>query len=511
MVKAGLFPCEACTSKNNTIDFNYQAESSFDSAFFIGCPLCHLRIILGKMKNRMILIVIAGLALLYWAVLVFRLPIFNVVPDYFWHFMQYDDQPPGSFWLLGQLLLVAVCGLWLVLKYHGRKGIVIAVLILLGYLLHLGIGFLDGRGIDGFRVRLLTFGHSEFVKLACAGPSISAITNDYETILANNPDLRYTATKPPGQLLFYVLSQTITEAISPSETYHDRMLKLSLFISLVWPLFAFLVIWPMYSIAKRLYDHETAVMAGVLYLFIPSVMLVILHLDQVLFPLLFMLTIGTALRAGREASYVMAVASGTLVYLSLYMSFSLAVVWPVSIAMIILHGQGRFRWKGAALSVLGTLLMYGLFHALFHYDALTRYANAMMYHRAWKLWQPGLSETMKFGLLNLIEFACWLGLPPAVWFLASVGGAMEKGDRQKSGNAAWFPVIIALAVGGMAFLGQTKGEVARLWIFIIPLICLAVAFEIRRRFPYQYNGAVLYTIGLQYITVILMKYIQDFW
>ena len=463
------------------------------------------------MRSKIILIIIAGLAVLYWTVLVFRLPFFNVAPGYFWHFMQYIDKPPGSFWLLGPLLLVAVCGLWLVYKYHDRRSLALAVLILLGYFLHLGIGFLDGRGIDGFRVRLLTFGHAEFVKLAGARPSISAITNDYETILENNPDLRYTATKPPGQLLFYVLSQKITEAISPSETYQGRMLKLSLFISLVWPLLAFLVIWPMYSIAKRMYDHETAVMAGVLYLFIPSVMLVILHLDQVLFPLLFVLTIGTALRAGRVESYVMAVASGVLVYLSLYISFSLVVVWPVSIAMIILYGQGRFRWKGAALSVLGTLLMYGLFYALFHYDALTRYANAMMYHRAWKLWQPELSETIKFGLLNLIEFACWLGLPLAVWFLASVGGAMGKGDGQKSGKTRWVPVIVALAVGCMAFLGQTKGEVARLWIFIIPLICMTIAFEIKRRFPHQYNEVVLYTIGLQFITVILMKYIQDFW
>lgn len=457
------------------------------------------------------MLIMAALAVLYWIILIFHLPVFNTVPGYFWHCMQFVDKPPGSIWLILPLVLIAIAGLWLLNRYHDRKVLALTILISLGYVMHLGIGFLDGRGINGFRSRLLTSGHAEFVKLACAEPRLGAIVADYETILNNNPEIRYAATKPPGQLLFYVLSQRVTEFVSPSENYQERVLKLSLFISLVWPLLAFVVIWPLYSAAEKVYDHKTAILAGVIYMFIPSVMLVILHLDQVLYPLLFMLTILSALKAGYESSCTMAVVNGVLVFLSLYVSFSLVTVWPMALILILLAGRDKFRWKGAALSVLGTIVMYGLFYLAFRYDAITRYGNTMLYHQAWKHWQPGIMEIIKYGLLNLVEFSCWLGLPMVVLFFVALGRPIEKAALRNWSALRGLPVITALALVGMALLGRTKGEVARLWIFIIPVICMIVASEIIRRYPYRFGKVVLYTIGLQFITIMLMKHIQDFW
>lgn len=478
---------------------------------FYWLPSKHLIPYFTPMKNKVLLIIIAGLAVIYWIILLFRIPVFNVVPDYFWHCMQFIDKPPGSTWLILPLMMIAAIGLWLIYRYREHKGIVVTVLIMLGYTLHVGIGFLGGRGIDGFRARLLTFGHAEFVKLACAEPNLKTIATDYESFLEINPSIRYAPTKPPGQLLFYILSQKVTELVSPSENYQERVLKLSLFISLVWPLLAFLVIWPLYAAARLIFDHKTAIVSGVLYLFVPSVMLVILHLDQVLYPMLFMMTILFALKAGQKSSHTLALTNGIMIYLSLYFSFSLIVVLPISLALMLLRGRDKFRWQAAASSVIGTAAMYGLFYLLFHYDAITRYSNTMIYHQAWKQWQPGISETLKFGLLNPVEFFCWLGLPLAVLFFAALIRFCRNASFRHFGGIQWLPVIIALALAGMALLGQTKGEVARLWIFMIPMICMIAAAEIIRRFLQRYGKMVLYVVALQFVTIMLMKHIQDFW
>ncbi len=463
------------------------------------------------MKNRILLIAAAALAVLYWIIIIFRLPVFTIVPGYFWHFMHFMKKPPGSPWLYMPLTLIAALGLYLVYKFRERKAPAIIILILLGYVLQIGTGFLDGHGINAFRSRLLSFGHAEFVKLASADLDTKLIVTNYEDILTDNPQIKFAHTKPPGQLLFYVLSQRITETISPSASYTPRAVKLTLFISLVWPLLAFLVIWPMYSVARALYDHRTALMAATLYLFVPSVMLVILHLDQVLYPLLFMLAISMALKAGQKSSYIWAGLCGVFVYLAAYVSFSLIVAWPVAAGLMTAVSKRRFWWKGILLSIVGAAVMYWLFYSAFNYSALTRFENAMAYHRAWKAWQPGLSNAFEFGVLNLIEFFCWVGLPIAVLFLVSAWDSVKDVLAKRFKNIRWPVIISVLALGGIALFGETKGEVGRLWIFMIPLVCIIAASEIVRRFSRTSDRTFLYIVTLQFITVMLIKHFQDFW
>ncbi len=463
------------------------------------------------MKNKTPLIVAAGLAGIYWTIIIFRLPVFTMIPGYFWHFMRFMDKPPGSPWLYVPLTLIAALGLYLVYIFRERKTPVLIVLILLGYILQVGTGFLDGHGIDGFRSRLLSFGHSEFVKLASADLEAKPVVTNYEDILADNPKIKFAHTKPPGQLLFYVVSQRITEFISPSTSYAPRVIKLTMFISLVWPLLAFLVIWPLYAVARALYDHETALMAATLYLIVPSVLLVILHLDQVLYPMLFMLTVLIGLKAGQKSNYIWAGLCGVFVYLAAFVSFSLIVVWPVAAALMTAVSKRRFWWKGVLLSMAGVAVMYWLFYAAFNYSALTRFENAMAYHRAWKAWQPGLFNALEFGVLNLIEFFCWLGLPIAVLFFMPSYDLVKDILAKRFKDVRWPVMITVLALGGMAFFGETKGEVGRLWIFMIPLVCIVAVSEIVRRYSHNTGKVFLYILTLQFITVMLFKYFQDFW
>lgn len=60
-------------------------------------------------------------------------------------------------------------------------------------------------------------------------------------------------------------------------------------------------------------------------------------------------------------------------------------------------------------------------------------------------------------------------------------------------------------------LGKTKGEVGRLWIFMIPLVCLGAASELTKRFGHKSNRIAGAILMLQFVSIILIKKYHDFW
>jgi hypothetical protein len=203
------------------------------------------------MKNKAPLIIASLLAVLYWLIVLFEIPVFQTVPGYFWHFMHYVQKPVMDYWFVLPVLLIAALALFIVRRFRNNRIVTISTLVLAGYLMHMGLGFMDGRGIDSFRIRKLASGHSEFVRMAAAEPGFRMITDHYETMLEENPVVEFCRTKPPGQLLFYVFTQRIANIVMPATGNANKVLNLTTFISYVWPLLAFLVIWPLYYLAKN--------------------------------------------------------------------------------------------------------------------------------------------------------------------------------------------------------------------------------------------------------------------
>jgi len=113
--------------------------------------------------------------------------------------------------------------------------------------------------------------------------------------------------------------------------------------------------------------------------------------------------------------------------------------------------------------------------------------------------------------LNCVEFFCWLGLPMALLVLLSAGDSVRNIMARKFNTSHWSTVFFVLVLAGLALFGQTKGEVARLWIFMIPPMCIVAAAGMVRRFQNNIEKASGYIIGLQFITILLMKYFRDFW
>ena len=68
-------------------------------------------------------------------------------------------------------------------------------------------------------------------------------------------------------------------------------------------------------------------------------------------------------------------------------------------------------------------------------------------------------------------------------------------------------MVTYLALG---LLGQTRGEVQRLWLFMVPLVCLFVAEETQTLFKRREGGMVL-VVCLQLVTLFLTAKFQDFY
>ncbi len=62
-----------------------------------------------------------------------------------------------------------------------------------------------------------------------------------------------------------------------------------------------------------------------------------------------------------------------------------------------------------------------------------------------------------------------------------------------------------------AFAGRTKAETARLWLFLVPCVCIVAAHYILKNFKKSNPWFIGLILFLQFGTVYMIKINQDFW
>ncbi len=433
--------------------------------------------------------------------------------------MNYSDKPLIYMGLLIPMAIISYFVISSILnrpEYHKRN---LLLLIILGYMIQMGFGLMEGRGIDSIRERMVTTGHSEFAKIAATEPELKDVTLYYEVILQQNDGLKFVQTKPPGHLLFYMMTEKLSNMILPSTDPAIRLQRLSNFASYLYPLLAYLVIIPLYYFGRMFLKSDRAILPCIMYLFIPSVTLVTLHLDQVLYPLLFVSGLLLILSGCKRNNIPLYVLSGAFIYFALYFSFSLLLVLPMGLliaaAYINCYSEPDQKLKsfGRFLVgfVTGWILAQLLFWILLDYNIFIRYQNAMTFHQAWKNWDNSLSNIALYGILNYIEFICWIGLPVAILFLAGGRQKILEIVKGQFNIQNLFYAIVILIFILLGVFGKTKSEVGRLWIFMMPLVLIFVASELEIRFKEKTKSALWFILTFQLISILFIKRFQDFW
>ena len=457
------------------------------------------------------------LALVHLSVLGLRLPLLDALPG--WMFVT-QPKTLGPPLLLLALACVPALGWLLLQRLRGRPGLVLCALVLLGYGAQQGFAWSEGRGIAGMRDRIVHTGHAEFAIEAAQQPSMWAVATGYEAKLAAGELGPYAHTKPPGQLLFYMATERLARGLAHDSTPAARLEALRDLAAVLWPLLSYAVLVPLFFALRMLVDEATALCACLLYLVVPSVTLMTLNTDQVLFPLLFMLPVYMAARAQRERRAAWAVCAGAALYLGAFVTFPMLLAAPVAAgfaAAVALQPETRGPGPGRALArtglwaAAGFCALFALFALGLHYDFVTRMRGALLFHARWKQWHGGAAETLYFAWLNGLELAVWAGVPLSVFALAGARRSLLRALRGDSSGLV-LPALAATAVLlGLAFFGHTKAESARLWLFLVPLGCALCAAELRAGAQPRPRAALALVLALQWLTVLLTKAGQDFW
>lgn len=468
--------------------------------------------------NKLLIGTLLTVTVAYWLVLILRIQTHKIIPDYFWMAMRFIDKPLGNLWLALPMAALSIAIISTVLKRPNSHKLNLLMLILLGYTIQMGFGLSEKKGIDGIRFRMVYTGHAEFARIASIETNMTKIATQYEEFLEENESFRFLNTKPPGQLLFYMLTQKISNLYNPETKPMTKYVRLATFATYTYPLLTYLAIIPLFYLCQLYMKKKHAILPCILYLFVPSVTLITLHLDQVLYPTLFVLFLYLIMYSCNKNIFIFSILSGTVAYLALYVSFSLLPCIPLALMFAGVHYYSSSKnnklirfLKVLAGFIVGMLILVITFKLLLNYNPFLRYLNAMAYHQAWKAWEPGIEDMVLYGFLNYIEFACWIGLPMAVFYLANVGRTVGEIVKKRLNIMNLYSLSLVFIFVLLGFFGKTKGEVHRLWIFTVPLICIFACHELFHRFKNKPNWVFGFLLTMQFITTLLIKRYQDFW
>ena len=459
----------------------------------------------------LVIIFVTGI---HWLILALRIPVLDVLP--YWKFVLHVI-PINPLWIA--LAFIAFSLAVTVSFINIDYAIKLIALVLLGTAIQFSFAYSKGQGLDGIRNRIVELGHAEFANVAVEQPGVLFALQNYE-ILAKNEHYGYIPSKPPGTLLFYMLTDKVSNIFSPaSVSRSDKLENLRTFASIAWPAISYFVVIPLYYLARELFKNsQTAITTSLFYITIPSVNLITLHTDQVIYPFLAVVPVLMAVIAFRKGSIWFAVLCGLGVYLAVYFSFGLAVIgFLLLVPTLIAIPENSFRpfvysLKYGVIIMIAGLLSNILAYSILNYNIVDRYTKAINHHLHWKVWENRLGTYLRAGITDMAEFSVWFGLPLTILFFICICVSIHQFIVRNPNVASFYNAAL---VGIFVFLlvfGRTKAETARLWLFLVPFICISVANFINQQ-NWTSRSKIAFTIMILLLeigtTYFTLRY-QDF-
>ncbi len=465
-------------------------------------------------KDIKLIIIITAASLAHWTILILGIPALDSLP--YWKFLL-REIPIHSGWIL--IAFTAIALATAVTLSRLKTALKLFLLILLGAAMQFSFVYSKGHGLDSFRSRLLNIGgHAEFAKYAVRHPNLLNAARDYEE-LAKSEAYNFIPSKPPGTLIFYIINGRIANFNKGDIKPDERAENLAAFASFTWPFLTYLLLIPLYFLARILYDDTVAITACLLYLPIPSINLIVAHTDQVIYPTLAIIPILLIVLAFQKESIWLAAASGVAFYTAVYFSFGLAAIGFFYLLPVIAPSAQSWRerfWISSKLlgvTALSAAICDILARALLNYDILLRYTNALRHHAEWKSWENNLDTLLKSSVTNSIEFSVWIGIPLTVILAAAAIHAFRQlAVKREPNTSAIFPALLFGIFFYLLAFGKTKAETARLWIFLIPPICIIAADFINPKTSGGKNQKLLLLLLVfyEFTTTYLTIHYQDF-
>ena len=464
-------------------------------------------------KGKVVAAVVLLTAIGQWVVLSFQIPLLQFL--FPWQY-RWLDRPMTHAWLFALLCALAFGVNRIVHSTRAHPGKSICLIVALGYVAQLTFLIMGGQGFGRHRRWVNEFGHGEFVRVAARDISVWQVLTDYDRQLEGGQLCFHARTKPPGTVLFYLLTQRISNLVRPETSYEGRLERLTLFISVVYPLLGFLALPLLYHLCRYVVSVEQALAACVVYASAPNLVAAYtLHLDAALYPSLFLLCLCLALHSYRANSFMWSLVAGVTLFLATFASFSLLPACPFSCLLLLCYhgylgsrGDGPKRLGRALIGLaLGTLCAGLAFRLLLNYDAWARFRDAVALHEQYKAWEPGFRRLASSAFQCCAELAFYVGAPISLLFLTALLRAAGNAWHRRPGVFDTLAACCLVVVLYLAVFGRTTSETSRLWLFMVPVGCLFVGREIGLLWRAQREWGVLFVLLTNLVTALaLVRY-----
>lgn len=481
-----------------------------------------------RIKAGPVVFLILTATLIHWLILGFRLMFLVDLPAWYWVITENPVTLRDSILAAAAFLLFGgIC--WLLFRRRMvRAGLVLVFLT--GCLLQYGIGYLSGDGLQALNNRYFTRLHKTYVNKASQDtmPILQMVRN-YDNVYGNR---MFTSTKPPGLMMLFVGMDRIVNGNPSPFIPEERFERLSWVITMVFPILAMLLVFALYVFARRFLPGSTGligVIAPVLLIACPNVLLLSLYMDQAVYPITFLLGVGLTIMVIRRQSLWGAFALGAVLYAMIFFAFTMLPLYPLAgIYLLInyLSHRGKFKFRRqielGLLMAAGTVLLYLLFQWVFNYDFFSRFATTIDINHRFDFYlrvhqtpptvpEPlvvRIQQTVRAAWFNNLEYATAVGFPLFILFLIQGISLIVRLLKRmpRPGDDVLLALLLTFLVLNAA--GTAQGEVARLWMFWLPIVLFFAAYEIERWV--EKRPAVLWGIlVLQFLTVLLTYHFQD--
>lgn len=462
------------------------------------------------LRTLLVLAILSG-TILHWAVLYYQVGLFKMIPGWFWGFHEKDFH--GNDWLFLFIFLISLTAVAFILRNQKNYKRNLLLLVLLGYALQIAFGFIEGQGFEDIRLKFAASTHKGYAEHASDRPNLLDAMLNYEQKYGWD---NYLGTKPPGVILIYAGLQKVSNLYEPEESFGGRFLRLTGVMAYIFPLFSMLVLVVLYHFSRRIYGEKDAILPSILYIFCPNVILIPLFLDQVFYPLFLMGGLLLILLVIQRQSIGLALATGIYMYLALYFTFSMLPLIAAGFTWIVIEHllrkstrSFRYVFKIITAVTLGIVLIFLIFRFFLNYDILVRYQTAFEHHISLKLNEPGIKNFLLDTTLNNVEFFAWTGFIMIFLVISRVVKSLVAIIRRKADQVDPLLLTMLLTYIALNLFSQTRGEVGRIWIFMVPVVSIFASLEIKNLFRNRQVG-VFVVVCIQLVTTILTFEFQDF-
>ena len=466
---------------------------------------------LPRFRPALLALVLLGTAG-YSYVLAFHYDWLQQIPGWFFY---YQDKHKVAYqfahlaWMLAFGLLTG----FIFLKKSPRALVSLGFGLALFVSLQIGYGWVLGGGFEALREKYATAAISEELQTVCqSSQDLRASLQDYDQLYGQD---FWLGTKPPGFFAFYALTRAGMGLLRPAVLTDPRVCFLTLTKNFAYllPFLAALTLVPLYFVQKQLLGRAFPFLSGLVYLAVPSVLLMTLLPDQFLFPLLFCLFLLALTWMVTRQSFAAACLAGALACFSIFVSFSLLPILGLTLLWLGLDAWIQRRSLKRLIGLLaafaaGLLLVSLLLWLWIGYNPLLRYQLAFQQHRAIKQFDFSLPSLMADLLLNQLDFMLWTGFGLLCLFYLGAFNSFKALFRGQAGTFDSFRVAFFLTFLILNLAGQTRSEVGRLWVFLLPGLALVSFPETLKLLKNPFQSFALYFISQLWSASLVFYYIH---